>query len=311
MLTYHHEPVMCSEVVDVLSKVPGGVFLDATIGGGGHSLALLESHPELQLVGIDRDPAALQAAAQRLHAFHRKTTLQHACFSKLEEILDELGCPRITAALFDLGVSSVHFDDAKRGFSYRLEGPLDMRMNPTTGITAAEIVNQSTTRTLKLILRENSDEPYAYRIANAIVKKRPFHTTTELAEVVKASVPAAVRRRGHPARRVFQALRIEVNSELRILAPALESVLKRLAPAGRCVVLSYHSGEDRIVKNVFRQAASAVVPQKSGLPLPVKVEPSVRLLWKKPRRPSEAEKNLNSRSSSAYLRGVERLDAKD
>lgn len=309
---YSHEPVMCREVVGVLADAPDGVLLDATVGGGGHAAALLDRRPGFSLVGLDRDPAALGAAADRLREFRSRATLHHTRFDELGSVLDGLGCRRITAALFDLGVSSAHLDQPERGFSYRLEGPLDMRMDPADSTTAADIVNRADERTLTSILRENSDERYARRIADAIVARRPFATTTELAGVVRSSVPAAARRGSHPARRTFQALRIEVNSELEMLAPAVETALERLAPAGRCAVLSYHSGEDRIVKSVLRRAAGILPPplgppQLGTLP-PARPPASVRLLWNGVRTPCGAEMESNRRASSARLRAVERLD---
>ena len=306
-VNYIHDPVMCSEVVDVLSEVPDGVLVDATVGGGGHSLALLRRHPGLCLVGIDQDRTALREAARRLRPFRNRVTLHHARFDRLGTLLDELQHHHISAALFDLGVSSAHFDDPERGFSYHLDGPLDMRMDRTRDGTAGEIVNCVGEHTLRSILRSNSDEAYAHRIAKAIVSRRPLRSTIELAEVVKASVPAAARRNGHPARRTFQALRIEVNDELRVLAPALKTALQRLQPFGRCAVLSYHSGEDRIVKKVFRQAAGVVGFSLLGPPPPTQSRAFVRLLWNGVRKPSETEKQANRRASSAHLRAVERL----
>ena len=310
--TYSHKPVMCREVIEVLTDTPDGVLLDATVGGGGHAAALLDRRPGLSLVGLDRDPAALSAAEARLSEFRNRVTLHHTRFDRLGSVLDGLDCQRITAVLFDLGVSSTHLDQPERGFSYRLDGPLDMRMDTTGGTTAADVVNTADERTLMSILRENSDERYARRIAGSIVAQRPFTTTTELAAAVRASVPKAARRNGHPARRTFQALRIEVNSELETLAPALEAALERLTPAGRCAVLSYHSGEDRIAKSVLRRAAGILPslpgPPLPGPPLPAPPSASVRLLWNGVRTPGSDEIASNRRASSARLRAVERLN---
>ena len=304
---YHHIPVMVNEVVDLLSPVFDGVVVDATVGGGGHAAALLGRCPRLRLVGLDRDPSALSAATARLDRHRRRVTLRHGRFDSLGAVLDELGHSEISACLFDLGVSSPQLDQAQRGFSYRLDGPLDMRMDTTTGITAAELVNDSDEGALAYILRRNADERHCRRIARAIVAGRPFTTTTDLARTVAGAMPPSAGRRAHPARRTFQALRIEVNAELEVLETALVQALARLRPAGRCAVLSYHSGEDRIVKTVFRRAAGEVPPPRPGLPPPPGPAATVRLLRRRPRTPSEAEAAANPRSVAARLRAVERL----
>ena len=303
----YHLPVMCHEVVEVLAEAPDGVVVDATVGGGGHAEALLARAPHLSLVGLDRDPHALRAAAERLDGFGNRVVLRHGCFDALGDVLDELGRPRISACLFDLGVSSAQLDRPERGFSYRLDGPLDMRMDPASGVTAADIVNNADEHTLASILRRNADERQCRRIAAAIVARRPFSTTTELARVVAEAVPAPARRRFHPARRTFQALRIEVNRELEILETALTEAIDRLVAAGRCVVLSYHSGEDRIVKSVFRRSAGESPPPRPGLPPAPGSEAVVRLLGRRARKPTESEIATNHRASAARLRAVERL----
>ena len=303
----YHVPVMCREVVEVLGEVPEGVAVDATLGGGGHAAALLESAPQLRLVGLDRDPDALRAAAERLAPYRDRVVLRHARFDALGAVLDEIGQPEISACLFDLGVSSAQLDRPERGFSYRLDGPLDMRMDPTTGVNAADIVNRTDERTLASILRRHADERYSRRIAAAIVAGRPFATTAELSRTVAGAVPAPARRRAHPARRTFQALRIEVNRELDILEPALTTAIERLVGAGRCAVLSYHSGEDRIVKSVFRREAGETPPPRPGLPPAPGPGPTVRLLGRRGRTPDESEKALNHRADAARLRAVEHL----
>ncbi len=303
----YHQPVMRREVVEVLTEVPDGLVVDATVGGGGHADALLARAPHLRLLGLDRDPAALRASAERLAGHGGRVVLRHARFDALGDVLDEIGVGEISACLFDLGVSSAQLDRAERGFSYRLDGPLDMRMDPSTDVTAADIVNHADERTLSSILRRNADERQCRRIAAAIVAGRPFATTTQLARVVAGAVPAPGRRRAHPARRTFQALRIEVNHELDILETALTGAIERLSVSGRCAVLSYHSGEDRIVKSVFRQSAGEVPPPRPGLPPPPGSEATVRLLGRRARTPSESEKAGNHRASAARLRAVERL----
>lgn len=303
----YHEPVMCREVVELLAEVPDGVVLDATVGGGGHAAAVLAAAPRLRLIGIDQDPEALGAAAQRLAGYGERVILRHARFDGLARVLDEAGQSEVSACLFDLGVSSAQLDRPERGFSYRSDGPLDMRMDPAGERTAADIVNLAPEHDLAAVLYRNADERHSRRIAAAIVAKRPFTTTAQLAAAVAEAVPAASRRRAHSARRTFQALRIEVNRELDILAPALGDAIKRLAAAGRCAVLSYHSGEDRIVKSVLRTAAGEVQPPRPGLPPAPGPEPVVRLLGRRARTPSDSELAANPRASAARLRAVERL----
>lgn len=304
---YHHQPVMHREVVDVLREVPGGILVDATVGGGGHAAALLESLPHMHLVGLDRDPDALLASAERLAPHRHRVTLRHARFDSLGAVLDDIGHPEVSACLFDLGVSSAQLDQPGRGFSYRLDGPLDMRMDPGTSITAADIVNGADEGTLAGILRRNADERHARRIAAAIVAQRPFATTAQLSGAVAAAVPAPARRRSHPARRTFQALRIEVNGELEFLERALTGAIDRLVDSGRCAVLSYHSGEDRIVKSVFRRAAGESPPPRPGLPPAPGPPATVRLLKRRSLTPTDSEKAANHRAGSARLRAVERL----
>ena len=304
---YYHEPAMCREVVEILGETPDGVLVDATIGGGGHAAALLEHLPHVRLVGLDRDPDALRAATERLASHSRRVRLRHARFDALGAVLDEIGQPEIAACLFDLGVSSAQLDQPDRGFSYRLDGPLDMRMDPSTAVTAADIVNGADERSLAAILRRNADERHCRRIAAAIVAGRPFATTLQLAAAVAEAVPAPARRRSHPARRTFQALRIEVNGELEILESALTGAIERLVPAGRCAALSYHSGEDRIVKTVFRREAGESPPPRPGLPQAPGSRAIVRLLGRRARTPTESETAVNHRAGAARLRAVERL----
>ena len=298
---------MCREVVDVLRDVPEGVLVDATVGGGGHAAALLESLPQVHLVGLDRDPDALRATAERLTPHRHRVTLRHARFDALGAVLDDIGYSVVSACLFDLGVSSAQLDQPGRGFSYRLDGPLDMRMDPQSAATAADIVNHSDEGTLADILRRNADERHARRIAAAIVAQRPFATTAQLSRAVAAAVPAPARRRTHPARRTFQALRIEVNGELELLQRSLAGAIDRLVDSGRLAVLSYHSGEDRIVKSVFRRAAGESPPPRPGLPPTPGPPATVRLLSRRSLTPTDSEKAANHRAGSARLRAVERL----
>jgi 16S rRNA (cytosine1402-N4)-methyltransferase len=302
---------MVEEVTAALVPVPDGILLDATLGGGGHARALLEAHPGLHLVGIDRDAAALEAAEATLRPFRTRVTLRRARFDQLSQVLADLGHERITAALFDLGVSSPQLDRAERGFSYRHEGPLDMRQDQRQRRTAADVVNGYPADELARVLRTYGDERFATRIARAIVAARPLATTTELAGVVRDAIPAAARRTGgHPAKRTFQAVRIEVNEELSILADSLDQAIDFLAPGGRCAVLAYHSGEDRIVKERFRAHATGGVEPIPGLPLPEGVEPTVKLVRGVPKTPRASELTANPRSESARLRVVEKLGRK-
>jgi 16S rRNA (cytosine1402-N4)-methyltransferase len=310
---FAHEPVMVGRIVDLFAPVPAGVLVDATVGGAGHAAAVLAAHPHLELVGLDRDPDALGAARRRLAPFGSRVTLVHRRFDALGEVLDELaaerGAPiRLVGALFDLGVSSPQLDRAERGFSYRHDGPLDMRMDPTQGTTAADLVNGLPVDELAGLLRRHADERFAGRVARAIVAARPLTGTAQLAEVVRAAIPAATRRTGgHPATRTFQALRIAVNDELEVLPAALEVAIDRLEPGGRCAVLSYHSGEDRITKARFRHHATGGWTGPAHLPPPPEMAPTVRLLTRGGWTATEDEAAANPRAASARLRAVERL----
>ena len=303
-----HQPVMVDEVVTLLSAVPDGVVVDATLGGGGHTAELLDANSRLSVIGLDRDPESLAAAKSRLAPHGDRAVGLHRRFDELAGALRELDVERISGCLFDLGVSSPQLDSAQRGFSFRHCGPIDMRMDRSGGITGGDVVNSYDQDALTRLLRLYGDEPEAHRIARAIVEARPITSTVELAEVVRGAVPAAVRRdRGHPARRTFQAIRIEVNEELEILRDSIKSALSLLAPRGRCAVLAYHSGEDRIVKHCFTEAAGETPPPRPGLPPLPDQQAQVRLLWRGVRRPGAAEIERNPRSQAARLRAVERL----
>lgn len=302
-----HQPVMVTEVVALFAPVPPGVVVDATVGGGGHAHALLDAHPHLRLVGIDRDADALAAAAQSLaDRGERVEALHHARFDRLAELVPG----PVSGVLFDLGASSPQMDRGERGFSYRSEAPLDMRMDRSEPRTAADVVNGEDEATLARLFSESGEQRFARRIARAIVDSRPLTTTAELSEVVRAAIPAAARRTGgHPARRVFQAIRIAVNDELAVLGPALDAAIGLVVPGGRCVVLSYHSGEDRLVKERFARAASGGCTCPPGLPCVCGAVSLVRLLNRGARKPTPAEVAANPRSESARLRACERLAA--
>jgi 16S rRNA (cytosine1402-N4)-methyltransferase len=271
---------------------------------------VLESRGELRILGLDRDRNALAAARARLAPWGERAEAHHARFDQLATVVAAAGAASqpIVGVLFDLGVSSPQFDEADRGFSYRHDAPLDMRMDRDEGPTAAEIVNGTDEHQLAAILRRNADERFAARIARAVVAARPIHTTGQLADVVISAIPAPARRRGgHPAKRTFQALRIEVNGELAVLAPALDAALDVLAPAGRLLVISYHSGEDRIVKERLRRADDGGCSCPPGLPCGCGARPEARLLKRGGWTPSPQEIARNPRAASARLRAVEKL----
>jgi len=301
---YSHTPVMGDDVVSLFAPVPAGVLVDATVGGGGHSAALLAAHEGLTVVGLDRDTVALEAARERLAPYADRVTLVHARFSAL----DEVTTGPFSGVLFDLGVSSPQIDEAGRGFSFRSDGPIDMRMDQTAGPTAGQLVNELSERELASLFRENGEGRLAGRIAHAVVAARPLSTTRQLADVVAASVPAAVRRKGHPATRVFQALRIAANDELSELGAALPVALDRLAVGGRCIVISYHSGEDRLVKEIFARAADGGCICPPGLPCVCGAVAHHQLVFRGARKPTAAEIAANRRAESARLRCIVRVD---
>ena len=305
---FEHASVMLDEVVSVLADVPPGVIVDATLGGGGHAEALLAARDEISILGLDRDEVALAAAGTRLAPHGERVTLRHTRFDGITDAVRSIGAEQISGCLFDLGVSSPQLDHADRGFSFRSDGPLDMRMDRSRGVTAADLVNGADERELISILRRNGDERHAPRIARAIVAARPIASTAQLADIVRDAIPAAARRTGgHPARKTFQAIRIEVNDELEILEDALRQALTLLAPAGRCAVLASHSGEDRIVKQVFRDAAGEGPRPRPDLPPPPGSEATVSLLWRGAEKPSPAEVDRNPRAEAARFRAVQKL----
>jgi 16S rRNA (cytosine1402-N4)-methyltransferase len=309
---FDHEPVMEAEVVALFAPVPPGVVIDATVGAGGHASALLDAHPHLRLIGIDRDSDAVSAATEKLARFGDRATVRHTSFDHLADEMEQgsgASEDKVTGVLFDLGVSSPQLDRAERGFSYRQDGPLDMRMDPTSGPSAADIVNTWTVDELSRLFAENGEGRFAMRIARAVVAARPFTTTAQFAETVRAAIPAATRRTGgHPARRVFQAVRIAVNDELDLLNETLPTAIEILAPRGRCVAISYHSGEDRIVKAAFARADTGGCVCPPGLPCACGAVPVGRLLFRGARRPTPEERSRNRRAESARLRAIERLD---
>jgi len=310
-----HVPVALPRVAELLApalRAAGdqAVLVDATLGLGGHSAALLAAHPQLVLVGLDRDEEALAVARRRLAAFADRIHLVHAVYDQIADVLGELGLPRVHGVLFDLGVSSLQLDADARGFSYSRDSDLDMRMDPSTGQTAADVLNSYPVPQLARVLREYGEERFAGRIAAAVGRRReqaPFERSAELVELLYDSVPAASRRTGgHPAKRTFQALRIEVNGELDALRGALPAALDALAVGGRIVVLSYHSLEDRIVKQELAALARSTTP----VDLPVELPghgPELRLLVRGSEQASEEETVDNPRAASVRLRAAERI----
>jgi 16S rRNA (cytosine1402-N4)-methyltransferase len=286
------------------------VYVDATLGLGGHAEAVLAAHPRLVLVGLDRDRQALELARTRLGPYADRIRLLHAVYDELPDVLDQLGYQHIDGALFDLGVSSLQLDVADRGFAYAQDAPLDMRMDQSRGITAEEVVNTYSAADLARVLREYGEERFAPRVAAAIVRERakaPITSSAHLAELVREAIPAATRRTGgHPAKRTFQALRIEVNGELTALRAALPAALDALVPGGRVVVLSYHSLEDRITKQALAARARSSAP--AGLPVePPGTGPTLRLLTRGAEQPPPAELAANPRAASVRLRAAEHI----
>jgi 16S rRNA (cytosine1402-N4)-methyltransferase len=298
---------MVDRVVELFAAVPPGVHVDATLGDGGHAAAVLEANPDLDLLGIDRDADAIAASTHRLASFGDRVTVRQARFDQLGEVAEDLGLTEVSSVLFDFGVSSRQVNEGHRGFSYRVDGPLDMRMGPDTDVTADDVVNTWPEEDLSRLLRRFGDEPRARQIARAVVEARPLHTTAELAAVIADAVPAAVRRKGHPARKSFQAIRIAVNEELEQLPPALEAALDLLVADGRAAAIAYHSGEDRIVKSTFREAATGGCTCPTGGPRVCGAEPRVVLLKRGAWKPSVAEIAANPRARSARLRAVQKL----
>ncbi|HXZ24808.1 MAG TPA: 16S rRNA (cytosine(1402)-N(4))-methyltransferase RsmH [Nitrospiria bacterium] len=297
-----HRPVMVTEVLDFLRPREGGRYLDGTVGEGGHAEAILEaSSPTGRVIGFDRDPSALAAARERLAVFGPRCQLFQGDYRDCEERLSLIGVATVEGILIDLGVSSYQLDQPRRGFSFRAEGVLDMRFDPSQGRTAAEVIANSSEEELCRWIREYGEERWARRIARSIVRQRqrgPILTTTQLASIVAQAVPPAVRHgRIHPATRTFQALRLVVNGELDGLGEALERLAVRLAPGGRFCVLTYHSLEDRVVKHRFRAMAEASHHGQAA---------DLTVLTRRPHRPSPQEIEANPRARSAKLRVVER-----
>jgi len=305
-----HVPVMLDRVLALLAPALSGrpaIAVDATVGLGGHAEALLAAHPQLTLVGLDRDRAALEHSEQRLAPYGERLHLVHAVYDRMPQVLESLGLPRVDGVLFDLGVSSMQLDQAERGFAYAQDAPLDMRMDQQAGRTAADVVNTYPVGELARVLREYGEERFAMRIAQAIVRDRPLNSTARLAELVRTAIPAATRRTGgHPAKRTFQALRIEVNAELDALRTAVPEAVTALRVSGRIVVLSYQSLEDRIVKHAIAPLAADTTPP--DLPVPIAERgPQLRLLARgEGPTPDEVQRAVMS-EVSGRIRGLEQV----
>ena len=309
---FHHVPIMVKEVLTLLQPERGGIFVDGTLGGGGHAEAVLSRLPENgRLYGIDRDDDALAAAGKRLAPFGERFTAIKGNFFDMKRLLAEKGIEKVDGILLDLGVSSHQLDTAQRGFSYKAEAPLDMRMDQSSPLTAREIINQWSVQNLTEIFYEFGEERFSKRIAEQIAAARairPIETTTELAEIVRNAIPAKFRNEPqHPARRVFQAVRIAVNGELEGLDAALIDAHDLLNPNGRLAVLTFHSLEDRIVKNTFRRFENPCVCPKRAPVCICGKKPTAKVLTRHPLTATEAELAENSRSAPAKLRAIEHL----
>jgi len=311
-MEFHHEPIMLRECLTLLAPERGGVFADGTLGGGGHAEAVLHALPETgRLIGIDRDGDALAAASKRLGPFKERFTAVKGNFFQIRQILDSLGISGLDGMLVDLGVSSYQLDNPQRGFSYHENAPLDMRMDQNASFSAYDVVNGYDERELTRILRDYGEEKWAARIASFIIKARqekPLTTTSELVDLIRAAIPAAARREGgHPAKRTFQAIRIEVNGELEGLSKAVDEMADCLKPGGRLAVITFHSLEDRIVKQAFQRMERPCTCPPSAPVCICGKQPTAKILTRKPLTASEEELKENSRAKSAKLRAMEKI----
>ncbi|MET0162540.1 MAG: 16S rRNA (cytosine(1402)-N(4))-methyltransferase RsmH [Microbacteriaceae bacterium] len=307
-----HIPVLLERCVELLAPAlerPGAVLLDATLGLGGHAEAFLQRFPQLTLIGLDRDQNALAKTGERLAPFADRIRLVHAVYDEIPEVLEEQGIPALDGILFDLGVSSMQLDEADRGFAYAQDAPLDMRMDNSTGITAADVLADYDESELRRIFYEYGDEKLAPRFASKIVarrQERPILRSGDLVELIAAATPAAVQRTGHPAKRVFQALRIEVNQELSVLERAVPNALDSLAVGGRIVVLAYQTLEDRIVKRELAARTASTAP--AGLPVELPEHaPRFKALVRGAELAGDEERAVNSRATPVRLRAAERI----
>ena len=309
---FHHVSVLLEECIEGLNIRPDGIYVDGTLGGAGHSSRIAALLTTGRHIGIDRDPVALKAAGERLKPYEDRVTLVHSNFCQIRSVLEDLNIEGVDGILLDLGVSSPQLDDGQRGFSYMADAPLDMRMNSQDSLSAYEVVNSWPFEELKKILYEYGEERYAPRIASAICARReekPVETTLELVEIIRSAMPAAaLREKQHPAKRSFQAIRIAVNDELNAVAKVMEDAIPKLNPGGRLAVITFHSLEDRIVKNAMANAAKGCTCPPN---FPVCVcgkKPQVKLITRKPIVSGEEELERNPRARSAKLRVAERTE---
>ena len=311
MKDFHHISVLLEECLEGLDIKPDGIYVDGTLGGAGHSSQIVKRLTSGRLIGIDRDPIALEASGKRLEPYKDRVTLVHSNFCEMKQVMEDLDIPGVDGILLDLGVSSPQLDDGKRGFSYMADAPLDMRMNNQDSLTAYEVVNTWSQDELKRILFDYGEERYAPRIASAICRRReekPIETTLELVDVIRSAMPPqALREKQHPAKRSFQAIRIAVNDELGSVEKAMRDAIPLLNPGGRLAIITFHSLEDRIVKNAMAEAAKGCTCPPN---FPVCVcgkKPIVKLISRKPIVATEEELEVNPRSRSAKLRVCEKL----
>ena len=311
MTGFHHVPIMLPEVMELLKPERGGLFVDGTLGGGGHSEGILSRLGEGRLYGIDRDGSAIAAASARLAPFGDRFRAIRGNFFDMKELLMAEGVAGVDGILLDLGVSSHQLDTPQRGFSYHEDAPLDMRMDDRAALSAYDVVNGYAAEELAGIIRDYGEERFAFRVANAIVRERekqPINSTVQLAEIIKSAIPAANRREGpHPARRTFQAIRIEVNGELAELGQAIESAHDLLNPGGVLAVITFHSLEDRIVKQAFKKFENPCTCDPRAPMCTCGKKPTAKILTKKPIAPGEEELEINPRSRSSKLRGIQKL----
>ncbi|WP_434630538.1 16S rRNA (cytosine(1402)-N(4))-methyltransferase RsmH [Thermoanaerobacterium thermosaccharolyticum] len=308
-MEFKHESVLLNETIEYLKVKPDGVYVDGTLGGGGHSYEILRRLPKGRLIAIDRDMDALHAASMRLKDFNNVTYV-HDNYKNIKNILKNIDIERIDGAILDLGVSSYQLDEVKRGFSYMHDAPLDMRMDKESALTAEHVVNNYSEDDIAKILFDYGEEKWAKRIAKFIVeerKKRSIKTTFQLVDIIKKAVPASKRRTGpHPAKRTFQAIRIEVNDELKGLDSAIDDFIDVMNPNGRIAIITFHSLEDRIVKNMYKKLENPCTCPKN-LPCTCGKKPVIKIITKKPVTPNKEELKTNPRSRSAKLRVAEKL----
>lgn len=310
-MEFRHYSVMLLETVDLLNVRSGALYVDGTLGGGGHSLEILKRAENVRLIGIDRDKEALSAAKERLLEFSDRITLVHSNFSNIRSVLEELGISKIDGMVLDLGVSSYQLDNGERGFSYMFDAPLDMRMNRDDEKTAYDVINGYSISKLSDIFFAYGEEKWSKRIAQFIEERRkaaPIKTTAELADIIRAAIPKGAREGvAHPEKRVFQAVRIEVNNELAILKNAISDIVESLDTGGRLAVITFHSLEDRIVKTTFAELSKGCICPADFPVCMCGRKPQIKIITKKPILPSAEELEINSRSKSAKLRVCEKL----